>query len=87
MGSGPEFPSQVAPLPPERQSIYREEQEEFCRSNPDYEELTVMVLGHESPLYSYRRGYAFISRAGSCRRRDRDRWPTHGNWCLRHVVG
>jgi hypothetical protein len=31
----PEFPNQVPPLPPERQSITAE-MEGFCRSNPDY---------------------------------------------------
>ena len=55
----PEFPNQVAPLPPERQTI-TSERRGFCRSNPDYAESSVMVLSHEyTPLFSYRRGYLF----------------------------
>jgi S1-C subfamily serine protease len=54
----PEFPNQVAPLPPERQSLTGE-MEEFCRSNRDYAEGEVLALSHEAPLYSYRRGYPF----------------------------
>jgi hypothetical protein len=54
----PEFPNQVAPLPPERQTI-TSESEEFCRSNPNYASGEVMVLSHESPLYDYERGYLF----------------------------
>jgi len=54
----PEFPNQVAPLPPEWQSISRE-MEEFCLSNTDYAFGEVLVLTHETPGYSYRRGYGF----------------------------
>ena len=54
----PEFPNQIPPLPPERQSVTAE-MEGFCRSNPIYADGEVMVLSHESPLYSYRRGYGF----------------------------
>jgi hypothetical protein len=58
----PEFPNQIVPLPPERQSI-TSESEEFCRSNPNYAPSYAnhkdMVLSHETPVYSHRRGYGF----------------------------
>jgi hypothetical protein len=54
----PEFPNQVPPLPPERQSVTAE-MEEFCRSNSNYANGQVMVLAHDAPLFSYRRGYLF----------------------------
>jgi hypothetical protein len=54
----PEFPNQVAPLPPERQSI-APVLEELCLSNTDYALGEVRLLTHESPGYSYRRGYGF----------------------------
>jgi hypothetical protein len=54
----PEFPNQVAPLPPERQFITRE-MEAFCLSDPEITQGAVMVLAHDAPLFSYDRGYPF----------------------------
>ncbi len=54
----PEFPNQIAPLPPEREAL-TSQMEEFCLSNEDYSLGMRLVLARDSPIYSYRRGYEF----------------------------